>query len=81
MFATPKVTAISPEDRPIVQHVSQAENLGDDVKRHEHAMIVDVLRGCMGNRKIAAEKLGISPRTLRYKLARMRDEGMAVPGL
>lgn len=57
------------------------ENLGDDVKRHEHAMIIDVLRNCMGNRKIAAEKLGISPRTLRYKLARMRDAGITVPGL
>lgn len=76
-----KVVAIFPEEDTGEQHESLAENLGDDVKRHEHAMIVDVLRGCMGNRKIAAEKLGISPRTLRYKLARMRDAGLAVPGL
>lgn len=59
----------------------QSDSLGDDVKRHEHAMIIDVLRNCMGNRKVAAEKLGISPRTLRYKLARMRDAGITVPGL
>ncbi|NOR42918.1 MAG: winged helix-turn-helix transcriptional regulator, partial [Gammaproteobacteria bacterium] len=31
------------------------------------------------NRKEVAEKLGISPRTLRYKLARMRDAGVAIP--
>ena len=28
---------------------------------------------------MTAEKLGISERTLRYKLARMRDAGIAVP--
>jgi len=31
-----------------------------------------------GSRKATAERLGISPRTLRYKLARMRDMGVAV---
>ncbi|MDH5601776.1 MAG: hypothetical protein OEY78_10785, partial [Gammaproteobacteria bacterium] len=31
------------------------------------------------SRKMTAEKLGISERTLRYKLARMRDAGIAVP--
>ncbi len=61
--------------------LENSENLGEDVRRHEHAMIIDVLRNCMGNRKVAAEKLGISPRTLRYKLARMRDAGITVPGL
>lgn len=55
--------------------------LGGDLRKHEHAKIIDVLRSCMGNRKIAAERLGISPRTLRYKLARMRDAGLSVPGL
>ena len=31
-----------------------------------------------GRRKEAAERLGISPRTLRYKLAQMRDAGLDV---
>ncbi len=26
-----------------------------------------------------AERLGISPRTLRYKIARMRDSGIQIP--
>ena len=36
------------------------------------------LRAERGRRKEAAERLGISPRTLRYKLAQMRDAGMDV---
>ena len=31
------------------------------------------------NRSKAAEKLGISPRTLRYKINKLRDLGMPVP--
>ena len=54
--------------------------LDTDLKRTEHKRIIDVLKSCMGNRKIAAETLGISPRTLRYKLARMRDDGVVFPG-
>lgn len=41
-------------------------------------MIIDTLRTERGRRKEAAERLGISPRTLRYKPAQMRDAGMDV---
>jgi len=54
--------------------------LGDDVKNHEQQRILDALKSEMGDRKAVAEKLGISQRTLRYKLARMREDGIAVPG-
>uniref|UniRef100_UPI00066E573B helix-turn-helix domain-containing protein n=1 Tax=Pseudomonas aeruginosa TaxID=287 RepID=UPI00066E573B len=40
--------------------------------------VIDTLRTERGRRKEAAERLGISPRTLRYKLAQMRDAGMDV---
>ena len=50
--------------------------LGNDLKQHEYQLIVEALRATNGSRKDAAEKLGISPRTLRYKLARMREEGI-----
>ena len=59
----------------------QAESgsgLGDDLRRREFQMIIDTLRAERGRRKEAAERLGISPRTLRYKLAQMRDAGMDV---
>jgi two-component system, response regulator FlrC len=42
-------------------------------------MIIEALKETMGSRKSAAEKLGISPRTLRYKLAKMREHGIAIP--
>ena len=52
--------------------------LGSDLRRHEFQMILDALRAERGRRKEAAERLGISPRTLRYKLAQMRDAGLDV---
>lgn len=55
-----------------------AGGLGDDLRRREFQMIIDTLRAERGRRKEAAERLGISPRTLRYKLAQMRDAGMDV---
>ena len=56
----------------------QQGGLGDDLRRREFQMIIDTLRAERGRRKEAAERLGISPRTLRYKLAQMRDAGMNV---
>ena len=49
--------------------------LGHDMRRHEFDIIVKTLKQERGSKKNTAEKLGISPRTLRYKLARLRDEG------
>ena len=42
-------------------------------------IILETLARCNGKRKEVAETLGISPRTLRYKLAQMRDLGIALP--
>lgn len=50
--------------------------LGNDLKQHEYQLIVEALKATSGSRKDAADRLGISPRTLRYKLARMREEGI-----
>ncbi len=57
-----------------------ASGLGDDLQRREFQIIADTLRHEGGSRKQTAQRLGISPRTLRYKLARMRDMGMNVEG-
>ncbi|MEJ6654603.1 MAG: sigma-54 dependent transcriptional regulator [Pseudomonas sp.] len=54
--------------------------LGHDVKQREYQLIIDTLRSERGRRKETAERLGISPRTLRYKLAQMRDAGLDVEG-
>lgn len=53
--------------------------LGSELRQQEHQIILDTLTLCNGKRKDVAEKLGISPRTLRYKLAKMRESGIEVP--
>ena len=53
--------------------------LGSELQQQEHQIILDMLQQCHGKRKDVAEKLGISPRTLRYKLAKMRDVGIELP--
>lgn len=53
--------------------------LHTDLRDRETEVIIETLRAFSGSRKKTAEKLGISPRTLRYKLAKMRDEGIEIP--
>jgi len=49
------------------------------VYEQEHRLILDTMKACANRRKEVAEKLGISARTLRYKLARMRESGIQLP--
>ena len=53
--------------------------LGSELRVQEHQIILDALQAFNGKRKDVAEKLGISPRTLRYKLAKMRESGIELP--
>lgn len=50
-----------------------------NLKQNETNMILEALEVGHGSRKYAAETLGISPRTLRYKLARLKEQGVEVP--
>lgn len=50
--------------------------LGEGVQRHEFELIIDTLQSVNWRKKQAAEVLGISARTLRYKLAKMREAGI-----
>ncbi len=52
--------------------------LGTDLKQREYEIIMETLRKEHGSRKNTAERLGISARTLRYKMARLREEGFAI---
>ncbi len=54
--------------------------LHDDMQVVEHQLVVDALAAGHGSRKKAAEFLGISSRTLRYKIARLREAGIPIPG-
>ena len=53
--------------------------LQSDLRDRETEVILETLRLFKGSRKKTAEKLGISPRTLRYKLAKLREAGAPVP--
>ncbi|MCG3169647.1 MAG: Regulatory protein AtoC [Pseudomonadales bacterium] len=54
------------------------DDLRDELRQSEFRLIVGMLRDTRGSRNDAAERLGISPRTLRYKLARLRESGFDV---
>jgi len=74
--------ATSPQPAPAPVAAPAKENRGrlsDDLRTMEERMIIDALREDRGSRKEDAERLGISQRTLRYKIARLREAGVAIP--
>lgn len=82
---TSMASTIQP-DFPVMpdgSEVSQDEQLSNcfksELKSQEHKMILDTLSACGGSRKVVSETLGISPRTLRYKIAKMRESGIEIP--
>lgn len=64
-----------------VQPADGGGALGDDLRRREFELILETLRSERGRRKETADRLGISARTLRYKLALMRDAGMDIEAM
>ena len=88
------ITAIDDEDYPNMGQTSRAESsfdytgtgqssnslfepLSKAIKSSEHQTIMTALKNSR-SRDQAAESLGISTRTLRHKLQRLREEGMSV---
>ncbi len=67
------------EDAPLEMPGEDDGLLHSDLRGRETEVILETLRLFKGSRKKAAEKLGISPRTLRYKLAKLREAGAPVP--
>lgn len=63
------------------EEVEDESRLQSDLRNRESEMIIKALTGANGSRKQAAEILGISARTLRYKLSRMREQGISIPGV
>ena len=55
------------------------KGLNEGVRVAEEGLILKTLEDVSGSRKHTAERLGISPRTLRYKIAKMRDSGIQIP--
>ncbi len=62
---------------PLPQATLPAD-LHSAVRHNEHKIILATL-AATSSRNEAAQRLGISPRTLRYKLAQLRAQGLAAP--
>ena len=66
-------------DRPAAssfpKRSDDASTLGQVVQMSEFAAIRDTLAACGGSRIETARRLGISERTLRYRLAKAREQG------
>ena len=61
--------------RPETRQQDRPETLSNIVQMHEFQAIRDVLAECNGSRIETAKRLGISERTLRYRLAKAREQG------
>ena len=64
----------------LLEYQKIPQDLGGELKQQEYQIILDALIEYRGSRQEVSEKLGISPRTLRYKIAKMREMGMIIPG-
>lgn len=68
----------APLPRAMAAELPQQAELRGTLRAAERDLILDAL-GTGGSRNAAATLLGISPRTLRYKLAQLRAAGIDVP--
>jgi two-component system response regulator FlrC len=73
-------TAESYQTEQVSQKCYQENNeTCKDLKSVEWNMIIKELKLNSGDKKKVAENLGITPRTLRYKLKKMKEEGVEIP--
>jgi two-component system response regulator FlrC len=62
-------------DRRPEMRQDRPETLSNIVQMHEFQAIRETLAECNGSRIETARRLGISERTLRYRLAKAREQG------
>jgi two-component system response regulator FlrC len=67
-------------EAPATPMLSEGGTLSNIVQLSEARAIMETLDACGGSRVAAARQLGISERTLRYRLASLREAGLAVGG-
>ncbi|EMR14281.1 flagellar regulatory protein FleQ [Methylophaga lonarensis MPL] len=71
--AMPSVTSFWETQAPV------SVQANDDLRSHEQRHILETLAKHGGSRRLSAAELGISERTLRYKIARFREAGIEIP--
>src|ERR1700761_7328649 len=79
LIAPPAANAPTAVAKGTEPAVAQDSGLDRDLKDRERELILATLRVTGGNRKLTAERLGISPRTLRHKLQQFKAAGINVP--
>lgn len=70
----------SADTTPAAAEIKPPPSLADRRAMQEAALIIETLRASP-TKTMAAERLGISERTLRYKLARLREHGLMAAGI
>lgn len=73
-------TVVAPAVTIPLDEPEEGGELGNDLRHREVELIVKALKE-EPSRKEAADRLGISPRTLRYKMAKLREEGIDVEAM
>jgi two-component system, response regulator FlrC len=74
------VRLVGQPSEDVEAHGGTGEKLSKIVRTSEARAIMETLDACGGRRAEAASKLGISERTLRYRLASFREAGLATGG-
>ena len=77
MQVAPVTETCSEQDTAVKE--SNFGSLDDGLRSTEEKIIIQTLQRENGSRKVTAEKLCISPRTLRYKLAKIKASGVSIP--
>ena len=88
LFDRPVTMTFAPRPAPVVAPIAEplvpvaetpaetpTDTLGTIVQMSEFAAIRETLKACGGSRIETARRLGISERTLRYRLAKAREQG------
>ncbi|MBN2607025.1 MAG: sigma-54-dependent Fis family transcriptional regulator [Thiotrichales bacterium] len=76
VYEAPKTT--SEQEESEMDELCESEPMSMDLKEREVQLILETLKANGGHRQKTAEALNISPRTLRYKLARFKEQGLEV---
>ena len=66
------------DDLLVKKSTKKSTDYKKDIQEHEFNLIYNALVSSDGSKKFVAEQLGMSPRTLRYKMAKMRDLGYSI---
>ncbi|WP_159977364.1 MULTISPECIES: sigma-54-dependent Fis family transcriptional regulator [unclassified Novosphingobium] len=78
LVAVPAIGGLELPFAPPADAHGDDRKLSSIVQHSEARAIVETLEACGGNRLRAARELGISERTLRYRLASMREAGIEI---